>query len=339
MRIARDGTWYHQGHPIGREAMVRLFATVLRREPDGSHVLVTPVEKLSIVVEGTAFRALTMTMEGGGETRRIAFALDSGDAVIAGPDHPLTRHRHPRRPLPAPRRPPRARGRTVAPALLRARRHRACRGLRPARHLVERRLLRARYAAMSLVDRIAAALALARPDDLLAGDDETASTEAVREAAVLVAITDRARPRPHPHPPQPRACATMAGRSPSPAAAATRAKAPKPPRCARHGRKSPSIPRQVRILGQADHYRTITGFGVTPVVALIPPDLPLVCNPAEVDAWFEAPLDFVLDPRNQHRRAALYKGQARSYFEIVWDGHRIWGATAAMLVNLSRRAR
>ena len=90
MRIARDGTWYHQGQPIGRDAMVRLFATVLRREPDGSHVLVTPVEKLSIVVDGTAFRALTMTMEGNGDARRIAFALDSGDAVIASPDHPLT---------------------------------------------------------------------------------------------------------------------------------------------------------------------------------------------------------------------------------------------------------
>ena len=90
MRIARDGTWYHQGSPIGREAMVRLFATVLRREPDGSHVLVTPVEKLTIEVESTAFRALTMTMEGTGESRRIAFALDSGDAVIAGPDHPIS---------------------------------------------------------------------------------------------------------------------------------------------------------------------------------------------------------------------------------------------------------
>jgi len=89
MRIARDGTWYHQGSPIGREAMVRLFSTVLRREPDGSHVLVTPAEKLSIEVEATAFRALTMVMEGEGETRRIAFALDSGDAVIAGPAHPL----------------------------------------------------------------------------------------------------------------------------------------------------------------------------------------------------------------------------------------------------------
>ena len=90
MRIARDGSWYHHGQPIGRGAMVRLFASVLRREPDGTHVLVTPVEKLTIEVEGTAFRALAMTSEGNGEERRIAFALDSGDAVIAGPDHPLS---------------------------------------------------------------------------------------------------------------------------------------------------------------------------------------------------------------------------------------------------------
>ena len=58
MRIARDGTWYHDGRPIGRPAMVRLFSTVLRREADGRHVLVTPVEKLEIDVEGTAFRAV-----------------------------------------------------------------------------------------------------------------------------------------------------------------------------------------------------------------------------------------------------------------------------------------
>jgi len=90
MRIAADGTWFHLGTPITRPAMVRLFSTVLRREPDGSHVLVTPVEKLSIEVEVTAFRATAMTSEGQGESRRIAFELDSGDAVILGPDHPLT---------------------------------------------------------------------------------------------------------------------------------------------------------------------------------------------------------------------------------------------------------
>lgn len=90
MRIARDGTWYHDGSPIGRPAMVRLFSTVLRREPDGSHVLVTPVEKLAIDVEGTAFRAVEMHSEGSGRARRIALKLDSGDAVIVGPGHPLS---------------------------------------------------------------------------------------------------------------------------------------------------------------------------------------------------------------------------------------------------------
>ena len=89
MRIARDGTWYHEGRPISRPPMVRLFSTILRREPDGLHALVTPVEKLEIDVESTAFRAVEMQSEGEGEGRRIAFRLDSGDAVILGPDHPL----------------------------------------------------------------------------------------------------------------------------------------------------------------------------------------------------------------------------------------------------------
>ena len=89
MRIARDGTWFHQGSPIGRPAMVRLFSTILRREPDGSHVLVTPVEKLEIEVDSTAFRAIEMQTEGEGRERWIGFKLDRGDAVILGPDHPL----------------------------------------------------------------------------------------------------------------------------------------------------------------------------------------------------------------------------------------------------------
>jgi hypothetical protein len=89
MRIARDGTWYHEGQPIRRPEMVRLFSTVLRREPDGRHVLVTPAEKLDIDVESTAFRAIAMRVEGEGRQQRIAFSLDSGDALILGPEHPL----------------------------------------------------------------------------------------------------------------------------------------------------------------------------------------------------------------------------------------------------------
>ena len=99
MRIARDGTWYHQGQPIRRPAMVRLFATILRREPDGSHVLVTPVEKLDIEVETTAFRAVEMESDGDGKQRRIALKLDSGDALIVGADHPLTLRPSPRVPV------------------------------------------------------------------------------------------------------------------------------------------------------------------------------------------------------------------------------------------------
>jgi hypothetical protein len=89
MRIARDGTWYHDGAAIRRPAMVRLFSTVLRREPDGRHVLVTPVEKLEIEVDSTAFRAIEMTTEGSGRERTIAMRLDSGDAVILDREHPL----------------------------------------------------------------------------------------------------------------------------------------------------------------------------------------------------------------------------------------------------------
>lgn len=89
MRIARDGTWYHQGSPIGREAMVRLFSTILRREADGSFVLVTPVEKLDIAVEDAPFVAVELKSEGAGRDRALAFRLNTGDLVAAGPDNIL----------------------------------------------------------------------------------------------------------------------------------------------------------------------------------------------------------------------------------------------------------
>jgi len=90
MRIRADGTWLHEGSVIGRQAMVRLFSTVLRREADGSHVLVTPVEKLSIAVEDAPFVAVEMKSEGEGAARRLAFRTNVGDVVVAGPDHRLT---------------------------------------------------------------------------------------------------------------------------------------------------------------------------------------------------------------------------------------------------------
>lgn len=89
MRIARDGTWYHQGSPIGRAEMVRLFSTILRREPDGRHVLVTPGEKLDIAVEDAPFLAVEVKSEGAGADRRLAFRLNTGDLVVAGPANAL----------------------------------------------------------------------------------------------------------------------------------------------------------------------------------------------------------------------------------------------------------
>lgn len=89
MRIAQDGTWFHQGSPIGRPAMVRLFSNILRREPDGQHVLVTPVEKLDIDVEDAPFLAVELRSEGAGAGQRLAFRLNTGDLVVAGQDHAL----------------------------------------------------------------------------------------------------------------------------------------------------------------------------------------------------------------------------------------------------------
>lgn len=89
MRIARDGIWYHAGSPIGRAALVKLFASILRREPDGSFVLVTPGEKLDIAVEDAPFIAVELTSEGQGRARRIGFRLNTDEYVIAGPEHPI----------------------------------------------------------------------------------------------------------------------------------------------------------------------------------------------------------------------------------------------------------
>ncbi len=89
MRIARDGTWFHEGSPIRRPAMVRLFSTILRREPDGGYVLVTPVEKLDIEVEDAPFVAVELKTEGEGPERSLAFRLNTDEIVITGPDNPL----------------------------------------------------------------------------------------------------------------------------------------------------------------------------------------------------------------------------------------------------------
>lgn len=93
----------------------------------------------------------------------------------------------------------------------------------------------------------------------------------------------------------------------------------------------------VRIVGATDRYVTGTGFEVTPVLGLVPPDLPLKANPAEVESWFEVPLAHVLDPSKYDERSVFWRGAERRYYEMHFEGYRIWGVTAAILLNLSRR--
>lgn len=85
MRIAADGTWFHEGRPIGRPAMVRAFSSLLVRDADGQHWLMTPQCRQSIAVEDAAFIAVDCRATGGS----LAFRLNTDELVIAGPDHPL----------------------------------------------------------------------------------------------------------------------------------------------------------------------------------------------------------------------------------------------------------
>lgn len=96
-------------------------------------------------------------------------------------------------------------------------------------------------------------------------------------------------------------------------------------------------PSVVQVIGTAENYRTVTGYDVTPVVGVVPPDLMLVPSEAEVASVFEVPLSFLLDVANHQHNSVEYLGKERRYYEILWGERRIWGATAAMIVNLSRR--
>lgn len=96
-------------------------------------------------------------------------------------------------------------------------------------------------------------------------------------------------------------------------------------------------PCEVRVIGTSDLYHTGTGFRVTPVLAMVPPGLPIVPDPREVEAWFEAPVPLLLERSNWTERTAIWKGQERRYLDMEYEGFRIWGVTAAIIANLARR--
>lgn len=199
-------------------------------------------------------------------------------------------------------------------------------------------------AANSLAGRLRAALAADHEEGpvLLSGDlrDVSAESDGVpTPAAVLVAVTDR---------PSPGVILTQrtdslrrhAGQIAFPGGRIDPADADAAAAALREAHEEIGLaPQAVELVGMADRYRTITGFEVQPVVGVIAPDLAFTPQPEEVAAVFEVPLDFVLDPANHVETSVEWQGRDRHYYEIAWQEHRIWGATAAMLVNLSRRLR
>ncbi len=158
----------------------------------------------------------------------------------------------------------------------------------------------------------------------------------VRPAAVLIAVTDRSEPgvilthRPDDMRAHPGQVAFPGGKLDPGEDAVTAA--------LREANEELAInPSDVSIIGASDRFVTGTGYDVTPVLGLVPPDLPIVPNPIEVAAWFEAPLGYLLDPAHHAHKEKEWFGQKRPYIEIEWQGHVIWGITAAILANLARR--
>ena len=191
---------------------------------------------------------------------------------------------------------------------------------------------------MTLAERVRAALndSAAKPVPHL-GDSDPLPGAILTAAAVLIAVTDRAEPgliltqRPE----------TMrrhAGQVAFPGGRIDPGDTDAIDAALREADEEVALPREaVTVIDTLHPYRTITGFEITPVVAIIPPDLPLVPHDREVAAVFEVPLSLVLDPANRTTQRVIYEGRERQYFEIMWGERRIWGATAAMLVNLSAR--
>jgi 8-oxo-dGTP pyrophosphatase MutT (NUDIX family) len=167
-------------------------------------------------------------------------------------------------------------------------------------------------------------------------DDSDFAPPERRPAAVLIAVTDRPDPgvllthRPETMPFHPGQVAFPGGKlEPGEDAVAA---------ALREAYEELSIdPAVVRIVGAADSFVTGSGFALTPVLGVVPPDLPIVPHSREVASWFEAPLRFVLDQAHHVRKTGLFRGHEREYTEIDWQGHRIWGITAAILSNLSHR--
>jgi 8-oxo-dGTP pyrophosphatase MutT (NUDIX family) len=188
----------------------------------------------------------------------------------------------------------------------------------------------------ALAERLRSALAVTPAAPPIEGDYPELRAQASNAAAVLIAITDRPEPgvlltvrREH--------LRTHAGQIAFPGGRVEPGEDSVAAALREAHEEILLDPAAIEVVGPIEPYRTVTGYLVTPVLGVVPPALPLTPHEHEVADVFEAPLAYLLDPANHRVQTALLQGRERRYYEILWHGRRIWGATAAMIVNLSRR--
>jgi 8-oxo-dGTP pyrophosphatase MutT (NUDIX family) len=329
MRIASDGTWFYLKTPIGRPALVKLFASVLKREGD-KYFLVTPIEKCGIVVEDAPFLAVELRAEQAGEGQVLHFRTNVDDWVSCGREHALRFEPEPET------------------AGLKPYLHGA--GRKPAGVAMTDVALSSGAMSEDFFHRARTRLTLEVPTALndpsaqgKRGDLdldpvawERAGVTATRPAAVLVPVVDRSEPAVlltlrTELPSHPGQIAFPGGKiephDRTPVEAALREAA-----------EEIGLGRAlIEPIGYLDLYLTFSGYRILPTVARVRPDYKLVLSAAEVAEAFEVPLAFLMDAQNHALHSRDWKGVTRRYYAIPFGQRYIWGVTAGILRNLYER--